>query len=209
MSNAQPFRYEAGEQQEVTANLFKEFVDQFYPFLGQTARWKAFHFIAEDLLTRREKPVTIVETGTLRQPGNWAGDGQSTRLWDWIAEKTGGLAISTDIDLDYCRTAARLCPNVRVNQGDSVTFLRGYLPAGIDLLYLDAFDYSEGQEISSMMHHAAELAAVWDQLPSGALISIDDCIGHGSGKHALVAAMFRFLGIKPEIESYISVWRRP
>lgn len=187
--------------------LLEQFEDKWKPFLGDTQRWAAFSFIAADLLAK-PNPV-IVETGTLRQPGNFRGDGQSTRLWDWIAEKTGGLAISTDIDLDYCRTAARLCPNVRVNQGDSVTFLRGYLPAGIDLLYLDAFDYSEGQEISSMMHHAAELAAVWDQLPSGALISIDDCIGHGSGKHALVAAMFRFLGIKPEIESYISVWRRP
>jgi hypothetical protein len=187
--------------------LLEQFEEKWKPYLGDTVRWTAFSFIAADLLAK-PNPV-IVETGTLRQPGNFRGDGQSTRLWDWIAKKTGGLAISTDIDLDYCRTAARLCPNVRVNQGDSVAFLRGYLPAGIDLLYLDAFDYSEGQEISSMMHHAAELAAVWDQLPSGCLIAIDDCHSAASGKHALVREILHFINVHPEVTGYINVWRRP
>lgn len=187
--------------------LFEEFENEFRPLLGKTPRWKAFEFIAKELLSK-ERPV-IIETGTLRQPGNWAGDGQSTALWDWIVAKTGGTAISTDINFYNCEVAAKTCPNVRVNCGDSVAFLRGYLPANINLLYLDAFDYAPGAELSSMMHHAAELAAAWDQLPSGCLIAVDDCHSDSNGKHAMVRHILSGIGVQPEVTGYITVWRRP
>jgi len=188
----------------VAYNLF---LQDFYPLLGQTARWQGFNYIVTDLL-RRPAPI-IVETGTLRQPGNWAGDGQSTRVWDWLARKHAALVLSCDINFEYCQTAAKLCPAVEVICADSITFLRGYLPPTISLLYLDAFDYTPGVEISSMMHHAGELAAVWDRLPKGALIAIDDCHSDNNGKHALVKQMLKCFGTAPELESYIHVWRKP
>ena len=62
--------------------------------------WAWFNSIAAPQLAKREVsfrkifeyldqiegPLTIIETGCMRELGNWAGDGQSTSLWDKYAE---------------------------------------------------------------------------------------------------------------------------
>lgn len=168
---------------------------EFKPLLGKTKRWEGFSLIVEDLLAR-PKPV-IIETGTLREPGNWAGDGQSTLVWQWVMERKPGLAISVDWDTEASKRASEMCPNVHVVAQDSISFLRGFLPYSIDLLYLDSME--------NPMHQMGELAAIWDRLPSGCLIASDD----SPTKGVLTAAVLKGIGVPCLLESYISVWQKP
>lgn len=189
--------------------LFDEWVGEYKPLLGKSDRWDGFCFLMRDQL-EREHPV-IVETGTLREPGNWKGDGQSTRLWQWIMEHKRGVALSVDRSEKACELASRECPKVNVVCQDSVNFLRGFLPFGFTLLYLDSIEWGLTREacIDCWMNQVAELAAVWGKLPSGCLIASDDSQSADVGKPVLTRRLFEALGIQPEYDGYIVCWRKP
>jgi len=187
--------------------LYGQWESEFKPLLGSTARWDGFCYLVRDLL-EREKPV-IVETGTLRKPGNWKGDGCSTAIWNWIVGRKPGLAVSVDIESTSCDLARRECPGVHVVCADSPTFLRGFLPFAIDLLYLDSRDWGPEAMLESAMHQVAELSAIYERLPSGCLIASDDSHSADQGKPALTRRLLRMLGIEPVLDSYIVVWRKP
>lgn len=74
-----------------------------------------------------DHPITIVETGCARQPGNWAGDGQSTLLFDeYVKSKQPGSKVHT-VDLDPNATVvckSMVSDKVTVHTGDSVGVLR-------------------------------------------------------------------------------------
>jgi trans-aconitate methyltransferase len=189
--------------------LSAAFFSTFAPHLSETVRWRAFLYIVDELL-RHGRPVTILETGTTRDPGNWAGDGNATAIWGWLAKRTGGTAYSIDIDPKACEAARGLACGVNVLEGDSLDLMRAITPKHhIDLLYLDSFDWTPSIGARAALHHSAELARVWDALPSGCLVAVDDCHSVVSGKHVLVAAFFDLLGVKPEVESYVTIWRKP
>lgn len=192
-------------------DLYAEWEAEFKPLLGYTSRWEGFSYIVRDQLLR-ERPV-IVETGTLREIGNWAGDGCSTLLWNWILSHKDGEGYSIDTDVEAVRLARKHCPKIHVVWSDSVHTLRGIgsdvFKGELTLLYLDSYDYAHGKETNSCMHQVAELAAIWEKLPSGCLIASDDSHGKHSGKPTLTRVLLNALGIKPEIESYIVVWRKP
>ena len=59
-----------------------------------------------DHLDRFDRPVGIVETGCVRQQDNWAGDGQSTILFDRYAELHPRSAV---FSVDRDPEAAALC----------------------------------------------------------------------------------------------------
>lgn len=193
--------------QKTSTTLLSQFEETFKPLLGDSARWEAFHFLAKELFSLN-RSVCIVETGTLRQPGNWTGDGCSTAIWEWFMTHVGGAAISIDNDPAACSTAQRVCPHVRVINQDSVIALRNYLPP-IDLLFLDSYDYSPGEEINAPLHQIAELGSIWSRLPSGALIASDDCIQKDAGKHVGTAVLMQALSNPPIFTGYITVWRKP
>lgn len=201
-------------------HLFDQFVETFKPFLTKTyngapyvpgdkfSRWEAFEFIAQELLSRN-KPLSILETGTLRTTNNWHGYGQSALLWDWLVQQTGGKGWSIDIDARMCMFARNHCKHLKVVCSDSVKFLREFSEP-LDLLYLDSYDWSEEKQISSSLHHIAELASMWDDLPAGCLIAVDDCHNEKQGKHIMVRNFFRdMLGIEPIFNSYLTVWKKP
>ena len=160
----------------------------------------------------RETPV-IIETGTLREPGNWLGDGQSTRLWQWIVEHKGGMAISVDLDIKAYLLAQRECPNVCGVCSDSITFLRGtFLPFPPTLLYLDSIEWGEtrASSVNCWMNQIGELAAIWRALPSGCLIASDDNNGRdNNGKPVFTHRIFEAMQVKPEYDGYVIVWRKP
>jgi len=195
--------------------LLQEFEKEFQPKFsaGGYNRWPAFHFIARHLLSL-EGAVQIVETGVMRQEGNFGGDGNSTVLWEWILSRVGGIGFSVDLNLEACQLARRLCPHMTITRSDSIQFLRK-LPEtrfvqSLDLLYLDSFDWSPEKHVSSTLHHMGELACVWDVLPSGCLIAVDDCHSETQGKHVLVKNFFRdMLGMEPLVSCHIQVWRKP
>lgn len=168
------------------------------------ARLSAFSFITNELLGLH-KEVVIVETGCVRQAGNWSGDGQSTVVFDRIVNRCGGKLTSIDISPESCAVARRLVPNANVICADSIATLRSLLNAeSIDLLYLDSYDATG--HFDSPLHHMGELAAIYTRLKDGCMIAIDDCFD--GGKHKYVARFFEDIGIKPLIEGYITVWRK-
>ena len=184
-----------------------EFDREFRSKVGEDRRWAGFKLIAYYLLAKQE-PVHIVETGCARQVDNWCGDGQSTQVWNWIVERTGGSITSFDINPAAVAYAKSVAPLADVRCIDSVQGLRQLQnPEQLDFLYLDSYDLTDG--IESPTHHLAELAAVYPRLRSGCIIAVDDCMGDQKGKHRFVAAWLSSLGVVPVLKSYVTVWRKP
>jgi hypothetical protein len=184
------------------------FADRFAPHLGATRRWQAFVFIA-DALAELRRPIGIVETGCLRQIDNWAGDGQSTVVWDWLIKQHGGYGHSYDISAESVAAARSSVSTMQVHQQDSVEALAGFASAStIDLLYLDSYDWTAGSDASAQ-HHRKELEAIYDRLRPGCLIAVDDCMGKEKGKHALVLPWLAERGVEPIVTGYVYVWRKP
>lgn len=164
----------------------------------------------------RHKPRIIVETGTLRIPDNWAGDGQSTRIWDWYARQLPVLErpriFSVDHSEEFVALAKSLTTEVEVVHSDSVAWLSKMplsLVNRIDFLYLDSFDWAPEINLDSAFHHLAELTCVWYGLPSGAIVMVDDRHGTTSGKHWLIDTFFEKLGVRSIIEGYQIAWQKP
>jgi len=186
-----------------------KFYSEFSEKLGPSQRWHAFSLIYE-YLSKLERPVSIIETGTARKSDDWIGDGNSTAVWDFIARETSGRLTSIDIDKDAIDSVKERFPETNAIESDSVTALRNlYSIKDADLVYLDSMDYSEGQEQASSLHHAAELCSIYSDLKSGCLIAIDDCFSPVHGKHAIASAVLSIVGAEKVLESYISVWRKP
>jgi hypothetical protein len=184
------------------------FAARFAPHLGDTRRWQAFAFIA-DALAELRRPIGIVETGCLRQIGNWAGDGQSTVVWDWLLKQHGGYGHSYDISPESVAAARSSVSTMQVHQQDSVEALAGFASAStIDLLYLDSYDWTADSDASAQ-HHRKELEAIYDRLRPGCLIAVDDCMGKEKGKHALVLPWLAERGVEPIVTGYVYVWRKP
>jgi SAM-dependent methyltransferase len=184
-----------------------EFDREFRTKIGEEHRWPAFKLIAYYLLSK-QAPVHIAETGCAREEHNWGGDGQSTQVWNWIVERTGGSLISFDINPKAVAYARSVAPLAEVRCIDSVQGLRQLENLEqLDFLYLDSFDLTAG--IESPTHHLAELASVYPRLPSGCLIAVDDCKNETHGKHRFVRDWLMILGVRPLLESYVTVWRKP
>lgn len=185
-----------------------DFIAEFDKHLGVSARWNGFEFIARELF-KLDHRIHIIETGTVRTEGNWQGDGQSTRIWNWFAEKKDAHVVSIDIDEKAVALSRLLCPLVQTCFGDSIDWLSGGLDArSTDLLFLDSYDYSS-PVAESELHHVGELAACWQWLKSGCLIAVDDCHSDDLGKHILIKAFFERLKTAPVHSGYITVWRKP
>lgn len=184
------------------------FAIRFASDLEKTRRWQAFSFIA-DALAELRRPVGIVETGCLRESGNWAGDGQSTVVWDWILGRLGGYGHSYDISPESVAAARSAVSRMQVHQQDSIEALRAFPNAStIDLLYLDSMDCTDGGDASAK-HHLAELQAIYDRLRPGCLIVIDDCKADERGKHALALPWLAERGVEPIVTGYVTIWRKP
>lgn len=193
---------------EVNENI-AAFTHKFARHLGGTKRWDAFLRIASELFNFH-RPVTIGETGSLRILDNWEGDGQSTRLWDFIAKYTNGRAYSIDKSQETHLLVGLNCPNVVSFCDDSLMILPSleHLVKNFDLLYLDSMDYEPPFALSEI-HHAGELAFCYPRLKSGCLIAVDDCHSDFQGKHVFVKAFFDRMGIAPLLKSYITIWKKP
>lgn len=197
-------------------NHFEDFCQKFKPLLNaphfknkQFKRWIAFEFIAKELLSKN-KPIYMIETGTLNTDNDWLGYGQATLLWDDIVSKTLGKVYSIDIDLDKIKFARSKCKNINFIHCDSIGYLRGVDATDLDFLYLDSYDWDLDKHISSCLHHMTELGAIWDRLPSGCLLAVDDCHSETHGKHVLVHSFFeKLLNLKPIISCHIQIWRKP
>lgn len=185
---------------------FEDFKSVFEGFLKGTPRWDAFSFIVY-MLSKKNDKVYIMETGSIRAPGNWAGDGCSTAVWSWIIAQTDGYVASIDIDPEIFRLQRHKFPNVDFFTSDSLEFLTLFRSfEELDLLYLDSYDYNGAP---SSLHHVGELAIAYPKLKSGCMVAVDDCHSDASGKHVLVQKFFDLAGVKPAVKSHITVWIKP
>src|SRR5271166_3494022 len=133
-------------------------------------------------LDRIDRAVGVVETGCVRQPDNWAGDGLSTILFDkYACSHPGSAVFSVDRDpraVALCRSL--VSDRLHIHCGDSVPYLKSlsdYPPFGLNavgLLYLDSYDVNLDDPLPSAIHHLKELVAIAPLLSSETLVVVDD-----------------------------------
>lgn len=157
-----------------------------------------------------EGPLTIVETGCVRDLSNWEGDGNSTILFNLFAVETGSIFYSIDNNPGHCDLAGRTCPTARVLCGDSVAMLyqlRSSVEV-VDLLYLDSFDLDWKNPHPSALHHLKELCAAAPLLKAGSLVFVDDN-SNGIGKGMYVSDFLSNIGAEKVFEGYQVGFRMP
>ena len=180
----------------------------FAPRLG--VRAETFAAIFTQVLASKSADLTIVETGCLRAPGNWAGDGQSTFMFDHLISKAGGRVFSVDIAPEAVAQARAVASaNVQVVLNDSVGFLSAFREP-IDLLYLDSFDLYLDDPMPSAINHLYELCAVAGRLRPGSVVAVDDSLvlmdGRNVGKGMLLTPYMERIGARMIADGYQSAW---
>lgn len=155
----------------------------------------------------------IIETGTARMRDNWQGDGQSTLVWDWAAgEIKGSKVLSIDLDPKAVEVAREQTKHVRYVVGDSIQVLSELgsdVLSKVGLLYLDSLDFDWSSGDASARHHLAELATVWERLPSGCMIIVDDRHSPSQGKHTAIATFMSEKKIEALFVEYQVGWIKP
>lgn len=182
------------------------FDTEFAPKLAKRA--PTFRLMLE-LLEKMPGPISILETGCLRELGCWEGDGCSTVLFDdFINQARGRYLTSIELSEATAKLASENCPRAFVRIGDSVKALAG-MPENevISLLYLDSFDFDPANPHPSSLHHLKELAAAQKNLRPGSIIAVDDNHEDGSGKGNYVRDYLSNLGIDPLMDAYQIVWQ--
>ena len=209
--------------------------------------WEFFDKVAAPQLAHREKtfrrifqyldqsdgPIQIVETGCARLENNWAGDGQSTVLFDKYinSHDIKSQVLTVDISSQNVIECQRLVSKrTVVTNDDSVHFLAKLAVnfqennQFISLLYLDSFDLDVDYWFQSAAHHLKELTSVMRCIDNRTLVVVDDCplnanfvptsndqiafIGNPSvgGKGRLVAEYAKAVGAKVEFAEYQAGW---
>lgn len=189
---------------------YKEWEKKFAPKLMGTRRWDGFSFIAKEL-SKVHHPK-IFEVGCIRAEDAWDSDGQSTIVWDWIADKGNGMCTTVDVSEKHVALARQKCPNVGAYVSEGIYAITsnayGHM-SGLNLLFLDGMDFTGPHAYNAWMQHTAMLGAAWPNLKPGCLIAVDDCVDDGEGKHVLIKDFFRRMDLKPVVESYMHIWRMP
>lgn len=138
--------------------------------------------VALELLSRRDSPPAIVETGTTRGDlgGGRKGDGWATLAWGWFCAKYGGEVHTIDLLPEAIEQARQITRDyqhvIRYHIGAASEVISG-INGPIDLLYLDSAD-----DPAVAM---AELSSAMDKLSPDAIVMVDDTpvsSGRASGK---------------------------
>ena len=209
-------------------------MNQFWKYFNTTAapqlalRAGSFRKMFE-YLDQQPGPITIVETGCTRQPGNWAGDGQSTILFDQYVQsrESESHVYSVDINADSVAICQSLVSDrVTVTASDSVLYLHNFARSHnhVNLFYLDSFDVDWNYWFPSAAHHLKELVAIQPVLSADTMVVVDDCMQTASiipnesgnlhlvgtprvgGKGRLVAEYANQIGATPMFSEYQAGW---
>jgi len=213
---------------------------------GGTEFWNFFNTAASPKLAIREKtfrrifehldtlegPIAIIETGCVRAADNWAGEGQSTILFDkYISCRD---SVSECYTVDISQEAVSLCKTlvsdrVKVQQDDSVHYLnllsKRYFEQKrtVDFVYLDSFDLDWTHWYPSAIHHLKELVAIIRSFNERTLLVVDDCLVNVNvhpeqdkvamigkpkigGKGRLIAEYAHSVGANVEFADYQAGW---
>lgn len=187
------------------------FRQEFAPRLGKRADGFAAIFAAVPAAPAPHG-LLLVETGTLRIPGNWEGDGQSTFQFDALVREAGGTFFSIDATVESVATARRACSSATsLVLNDSVAALHALArarPGPASLLYLDSYDLDAANPLPSAIHHMQEVAAAGPLLGAGTVVAVDDYgLGGRGGKGMILDEFFAATGAEVLFEGYQKVWR--
>jgi predicted O-methyltransferase YrrM len=154
----------------------------------------------------------IVESGSLRRPGNWYYDGCSTYLFGEFADRYGGHVWTCDADANVIAIArgatAAFESRMTYVCRDSVQFLSDFGDA-IDLLYLDSLDCpDEGDASAAQQHNLRELLAAFPKLSHRGIVLLDDNALQNGGKTRLSKEYLRDAGWLCVLDSRQSLWLR-
>jgi len=157
----------------------------------ETGRNNSFLKVIEILEQTYSQPITIVETGCIRNTTEESkfGDGWSTLNWDYYAKKTNSKVYVVDIDQNHLNKSMEIVsPSefVEYTKDDSINYLQNFNKK-IDLLFTDSYDYCGDKENIRKCHNHAlnEVIAAWDKLKDHCFILIDDVFNDqwdGKGK---------------------------
>lgn len=186
------------------------FQNHFRPRLGNRA--DGFGVIFDALLGRSD--LLIVETGSMRIPGNWEGDGQSTFMFDALVQRSSGLLFSIDITLNSIDTARRACSSstqlILNNSVAALYALTSCVKKQASLLYFDSFDLDIAQPLPSAIHHIMELTAARALVGPGTIVCVDDyALGSEGGKGMILDKFFYNISAKVLHSGYQKVWLVP
>ena len=143
---------------------------------GLYNRAVGFDVIFRLLSSQKQSNFNIIETGTLRTPGNWM-DGQSARLFTEFVDLYGGQMRSVDIDSVACEAARNTITSDKfsVTHSDSVAWLESLTDLDqVDLFYLDSYDVDWNNDTASADHHLKEFKIIQPFIRAGAVVAVDD-----------------------------------
>lgn len=181
---------------------------------GLYQRAKGFNLVFEHLESREQSEYHIVETGTMRNPGNWK-DGQSARLFTEFVEHHSGSVRSVDIDPEAVDAARAAITSTRFSSTcqDSVLYLSTQSDLNrVDLFYLDSYDVKWNNDHLSADHHLQEFLTIEPYLKPGALVVIDDNSrfldsNQRTGKGHYIADYLETKEIRPIYDAYQIIYR--
>lgn len=154
----------------------------------------------------------IVETGTMRGPGNWYYDGCSTYLFGEFADRYGLHLWTCDLDARTIDNAGAwtMAFDQRITYvcRESVAFLTDFGET-IDLLYLDSMDCPpEGDATAAQEHNLREPIAAFPHLSRQAVVLLDDDDFPNGGKTVRSKAHLREMGWLCLPDDRQSLWLR-
>lgn len=181
---------------------------------GLYQRADGFNLVFAHLESVDQAEYHIIETGTMRNPGNWK-DGQSARLFSEFVEYHGGTVRSVDIDPDAVAAARGAITSdcFESTCQDSVLYLATQLDLDrVDLFYLDSYDVKWADDHASAAHHLLEFQIIEPHLKPGALVVIDDNSrflnnNQRTGKGHYIADYLDAKGIRPLYDHYQIIYR--
>lgn len=187
---------------------FAEQFDQHYkPQLEKRA--EGFEILFDAL--RPDDDMFVVETGCLRIPKNWNGDGQSTFMFDALIRENHGVFFSIDLNLENIGTARRACSSAtHLVHNDSVAALHALsrtLLRQVSLLYLDSYDVDLDNPMPSAIHHMMELTAAGPLIGPGTIVCIDDYGIANGGKGIIVDRYLASIRAHELYRGYQKIWR--
>lgn len=190
-------------------SFIAEFDTQYAPKLGKRAGTFRTLF---DLMEKKAscEPINIIETGCLRIPDNWEGDGQSSFMMDRFLHHYNSCQLDIyDISPHSVAACKRFVthPNTRVHCMDSVVGLWEYARP-VDVLYLDSYDVDFNNTHPSAFHHIKELCSIMKKIAPGALVMVDDNM-HNKGKGQYIHEFMRNINADVVMNDYQILFQMP
>jgi SAM-dependent methyltransferase len=181
---------------------------------GLYQRAAGFNLVFAYLESLDQSEYHMIETGTLRNPGNWK-DGQSARLFTEFVDYHSGSVRSVDVDPEAVAAARQAIKSNSFESTcmDSVLYLATQLDLNnVDLFYLDSYDVKWNNDHLSAAHHLQEFQIIESHLKPGAMVVIDDNSrflnsNQRTGKGHYIADYLQAKGITPLYDEYQIIYR--